>query len=167
MRIFLTGYMGSGKTLTGQILAERLNLDFIDLDHLFESKYHMTIPHFFRKYGEDLFRVLEQRILADNAERDQMVMSTGGGTPCFYNNMQLMNDHGITIYLKVPIETLYNRLLRSNKKRPLLSTGGEDLKSQIIRQLAERESYYNQAKIIIEDADHDMDDLLEKIEQVR
>ncbi|MCX6235150.1 MAG: AAA family ATPase [Bacteroidetes bacterium] len=164
MRIFFIGYMGSGKTQTGRLLAERMNLEFLDIDHLFEEKYRISISAFYKKYGEELFRTLEHKLLRDNLHHDNMVMSVGGGTPCFHDNIQLMNDHGITVYLKVPAEELYHRLSTSRKSRPMLyNKTDESLRTHIFNQVAERQLFYAQAKITVEEKGLDIGKLVEMI----
>jgi shikimate kinase len=164
MRIFLIGYMGSGKTLTGGRLAEVLNYEFMDLDHLFEEKYRISVSDFFKKYGEDLFRALEHKLLKENLHHENMVMSVGGGTPCFFDNIRWMNDHGITVYLKASVDELYNRLSRSRKPRPILNNKTDDnLRSHIVRQVAERQSYYNQATITVQEEELDIEKLADTI----
>ena len=164
MRIFLIGYMGSGKTVTGTKLAEALNYEFLDLDLLFEEKYHITINDFFTKYGEDLFRILEHKLLRDHLENDNMVISVGGGTPCFFDNMKWMNEIGLTIYLKTTVDLLYNRLSRSRKPRPILNGKSEDnLKSHIEKQLSERETFYQQATLTVSEEDLDIESLADRI----
>jgi shikimate kinase len=164
MRIFLIGYMGSGKTQTGGLLAERMNLKFLDIDHLFEEKFRISISAFFKKYGEVLFRALEHKLLLDNLHNDNIVMSVGGGTPCFYDNIHLMNDHGITVYLKVPAEELYHRLSTSRMPRPMLyNKADESLRTHILNQVAERQLFYVQAKITVEEEGLDIGKLVEMI----
>ena len=92
--------MGAGKTTAGRELAKTLNLDFIDLDHFIQGRYHKTVSELFAEYGENEFRNIERNILLEVGEFENVVISTGGGTPCFFNNMEYMNNAGQTIYLK-------------------------------------------------------------------
>ncbi len=153
MQIFLTGYMGVGKSTLGKKLAGRLSLGFVDLDNYFEEKFKTSITLFFERFGEDMFRKLENEILVEIIENyREHVISTGGGTPCYFNNMELMNSHGATIYLKLPAAMLSHRLLNSpfRYKRPRLK--GLDKDSMLLTvtaHLAERETFYNRAKLII------------------
>src|SRR5690554_5346297 len=105
-RYFLVGYMGSGKTTLGKKLATSLSLSFVDLDLYIESKYFKTIAQLFEEKGEDEFRVIEKNSLREVCEFENVVISTGGGTPCFFDNMQLMNEKGNTIYLKQSVDDL-------------------------------------------------------------
>ncbi|MEJ5301910.1 MAG: shikimate kinase [Bacteroidales bacterium] len=153
MRIYLVGYMASGKTYTGPRLAEALGYNFLDLDEMFENKYRISIQKFFQKYGESAFRPLERELLHSTFQLQQHVISTGGGTACFFDNMQLMNTYGLTVYLKQSTEALFHRLKLSKKPRPLIKDAGEaELRQQIENHLAERIPYYEQARIIVDAA---------------
>ena len=116
MRIFLVGYMGSGKTRTGKLLARAMHYEFMDIDELFEQRYRISIQDFFRKYDEQLFRKLEHQLLSETILRDQVVYSMGGGTPCFYDNMDMLNRFGLTVYIRMPALALFRRLQESKKK---------------------------------------------------
>ncbi len=149
MKIFLTGFMGSGKTTLGRKLAARLNCDFIDLDQVLESQAGITIPQYFVQFGEDHFRAMESRVLKTMDYPEQAVIATGGGLPCFFNHMQWMNKQGTTIYIKLPPKALAARLENGRTERPLLhQKHGEDLAAFIQEKLAEREACYMQANII-------------------
>jgi len=152
MRIFLIGFMGSGKTTYGRELAERSGKVFIDLDEVIEAEAGKKIPEIFATEGEERFRVLEhealRRILAAT---DEAVIAVGGGTPCYFNNMDLMNDAGTTVYLKHPPEALADYLEEEPGKRPLIAgMDKEELRTYIAGKLKEREPYYRQARIILE-----------------
>lgn len=145
--------MASGKTYTGPRLAEALGYNFLDLDEMFENKYRISIQKFFQKYGEVAFRPLERELLQSTFKLQQHVISTGGGTACFFDNMQMMNTYGLTVYLKQSTEALFQRLKLSKKPRPLIKDAGESgLRQQIENQLAERMPYYEQARIIVDAA---------------
>jgi len=146
-RIFLIGYMGSGKTTVGRLLAARLEYDFIDLDAHIEEKLFKSVSQIFAELGEEKFRLLEQQSLHEVAGFDHVVISTGGGTPCFFDNMAYMNERGITVYLKLTAEELAERLEMSHaNKRPLLAgRKGEELRRFIGEGLEKREPYYDQA----------------------
>ena len=146
-RIFLIGYMGSGKTTVGQLLATQLGYGFIDMDNHIEGKLFKSISQIFTELGEDQFRLLEKQCLHEVAEFDHVVISTGGGVPCFFDNMEYMNKQGITVYLKLSSADLAERLELSHaNKRPLLAgRKGEELLRFISEGLAKREPFYSQA----------------------
>jgi shikimate kinase len=146
-RIFLIGYMGSGKTTVGQLLATQLGYGFIDMDNHIEGKLFKSVSQIFTELGEDQFRMLERQCLHEVAEFDHVVISTGGGVPCFFDNMEYMNKQGVTVYLKLSPADLAERLELSHaNKRPLLADRkGEELLQFISEGLAEREPYYSQA----------------------
>lgn len=146
-RIFLVGYMGAGKTTLGRALAKTLGLQFVDLDCYIEERYHKTIPQIFADKGENGFRELEKRMLHEAGEFENVVISTGGGTPCFFDNMDYMNSQGTTVYLDVPVERLFIRLSIARHKRPLIKEkNDEELRVFISEQLEKREGYYRKAE---------------------
>lgn len=150
-RIFLIGYMGAGKTTIGKKLAQQLDLNPIDLDHFIERRYRCTVSRIFAEEGESKFREIEAKVLDEVANFENVVVSTGGGVPCFYNNMQRMNAAGITIYLKVSPEELAKRLEVGKNARPLIKDKSQDeLQTFISENLVQRETFYNQASIIFE-----------------
>lgn len=145
-RIILTGYMGAGKTTLGYALAKRLQLQFIDLDLYIEERYRKTISQIFAEKGEEGFRLIEQRMLHEVAEFEDVVISTGGGTPCFFDNIEYMNRQGTTVFLDVPIERLFIRLSIARSKRPLIKEkNDEELRTFIEEQLAKRIPHYSKA----------------------
>ena len=147
IRIFLTGYMGSGKTTLGRALAADLNVQFIDLDHYIEQRYRKTIAQLFAENGEDGFRAIERRMLHEVGEFEDVIISTGGGTPCFFDNIEFMNAQGITIYLDVPVERLFIRLCIARSKRPLIKDkDDEELRAFIIEQLEKRAPHSSKAQ---------------------
>ena len=161
MNIYLIGYMYSGKTTIGHKLAVKLGYQWLDLDQLFELTFHTSIPIFFKRYGEEAFRKLEQKLLHETANKDNTVISTGGGTPCYFDNIQWMNQHGTTVYFDVSVETLLRRAAQSKKPRPTLTGMTEEERSQFIRQqLAQRLSFYKKAHIIFPADDPDLDRLV-------
>lgn len=148
-RIFLIGYMGAGKTTVGRKLAKEMNLSFIDLDLYIEGRYHRSIRQLFAERGEEAFRDIEKRLLHEVAEFEDVLVSTGGGTPCFFDNMEFMNMAGITIYLKVSVDELASRLESCKQTRPVLQNrSGEELRSFIKENLEARTAFYEKAKII-------------------
>lgn len=159
-KIFLTGYMGSGKTTAGKKLAAKMDFEFIDLDTFLESEYQMTIPEIFASKGEKEFRAMEHNALKKLIERDNLVIACGGGTPCYYNNMELMNNNGTTVYLKLSADALVNRLLTAKTKRPLIANKTEEeLRAFVNRQLEKREDQYHQAQYTVKGKDLDVEEL--------
>jgi len=150
-RIFLIGYMGSGKTTVGKLLAEALGYSFVDMDTYIEEKQFKTVTQIFAEKGEDEFRLLEQNCLYEVSQFENVVISTGGGTPCFFDNMDFMNKQGITIYLHYTPSELASRLLASHaNKRPLLAyRKGEEISQFVAEGLAKREYYYKKANYSI------------------
>ena len=148
MRIYLVGYMYSGKTSVGKRLARQLGYAFVDLDELFEQRYRISIPDFFSRYDEAAFRKLEREVLLSTADTDNCVVSTGGGTPCFHNNMAFIKAHGLSIYLEASEGTVLNRKAKSKKARPVLDAlSPDELRTFISKQLAERRPFYEQADL--------------------
>lgn len=146
-RIILVGYMGAGKTTVGKALAKALNLQFYDLDWYIESRQHKTVPQIFAERGEEGFRKIEHNMLHEVAEFEDVVISCGGGTPCFFDNMDYMNAQGDVVYLKAAPEVLYRHLLMGKTERPLLKgKSPEELISFITEQLTKREPFYNKAR---------------------
>lgn len=147
MRIYLVGYMYSGKSTVGRRLAQALGMRFVDTDTLFEERYHTTIPLFFHRYDEAAFRQLERQVLHTTAEMDDVVVATGGGTPCHADNMDWINAHGVSIHLDVSLPCLLQRASLSRHARPLLAEmTDEEREAHIRRQLAERLPVYAQAR---------------------
>jgi shikimate kinase len=150
MRIYLLGYMGSGKTTVSRRLATALGLDALDLDVLFEEKFKIEIATFFKKYDESLFRKLESQLLKETLNLDNVVIATGGGTPCFYDNMDWMNKNGLTVYLRVHPLTAASRLSASKKKRPLVINKTQlELLDFVKEHMRQRNIYYSQADLIV------------------
>ena len=152
MKIFLIGFMGSGKSTLGKELAEKLNLSYIEADMLIEQQSGMTIPDIFSKEGEAHFRILEKNLLQHLQLADQCVIATGGGMPCHHQNIDTMNRLGMTIWLDVDEEVLVERLENQKAHRPLLFHTA-DLKTQIHQLLQERQSYYEKAKYKVRNPD--------------
>lgn len=149
-RIYLVGFMGSGKSTAGKRLARVLGYRFADLDKMIEEHYKTSIPLLFEQYDEEAFRLLEQKMLHSTQELTGTVIATGGGTPAFSDNMDFLNRHGLTVYLEMPPKALAERLLKAKKKRPLLKTVTPDeLVSFIGKKLTVRESYYRQAHLTL------------------
>src|ERR1700751_2656126 len=120
MKIFLIGFMGSGKTTLGRKLAARLNYEFIDLDHKLEQKVELSIAEYFTLFGEDSFRKLEAEVLRKTPYSENVIVSTGGGLPCYFDNLDWMKANGKVVYIKVNPKTLADRLETGKEERPLL-----------------------------------------------
>jgi shikimate kinase len=154
MKIFLIGFMGSGKTTFGRKLSKALDYEFIDLDKLIESKAEIGIAEYFEKFGEPAFRELEKSTLQDTKFPDKAIISTGGGTPCFSGNMDWMNNHGITAYLSLPPQALADRLEKGQAERPLIKDlNKNELVGFITEKLASREKFYKKANFIVNGLD--------------
>jgi Shikimate kinase len=148
-RIFIVGYMGSGKTTVGKGLAKSLSLSFVDVDSYIQNKYRKTISELFAEKGEDAFRKMERQAIREVAAFEDVVISTGGGAPCFFDNMEVMNSAGTTIYIEAEPEELAERLLASKTVRPLIAgKTKEELIPFITKHLAQRERYYNRSHIV-------------------
>jgi len=151
MRIYLIGFMGSGKSTAGKKLANKLGLDFIDLDDLIEQEIGMSISEYFAKYSETKFRETERNKLHQTFSLDNVLISTGGGTPCFYDNMQEINRNSVSVYLKADIPLILSRLKGEKNQRPLIKDKSDDeLREYLSSLLAGREKYYEQAHIIVD-----------------
>ncbi|MBN2174797.1 MAG: AAA family ATPase [Bacteroidales bacterium] len=154
MLIYLVGYMGSGKTTVGKKLSALLNYGFVDLDELIEREYRITIPRIFEKYDEKTFRVIEQKSLQHTFSYTDTLVSTGGGAPCFFDNMEQINRHGISIYLQLSTKSIYHRLIGSKKKRPLLKEKSpEEIMQFIEKTLTFREPFYLKANLTVKGED--------------
>ena len=151
MKYYLVGYMYSGKSTYGRRLAQERQLDFLDLDHAFEQRYHYTVPLFFLRFGEAAFRKLETQMLLSTATLDNIVIATGGGTPCHSGNMDFIIEHGAAIYLRMSVDALVQRAVHSRKPRPLMrGLTPEEIRAKIEIQLQEREPFYLKAPIILD-----------------
>lgn len=150
LRILLIGYMGAGKTTIGKALSDEMNIPFYDLDWYIEARMHRNIKQLFEERGEEGFRKIEQAMLHEVAENENVIIACGGGTPCFFDNMDYMNRQGTTVYLKAIPEVLYAHLKMGKTIRPLLlGKTEEEIGQLIVRQVAERESYYLKAKYVL------------------
>jgi shikimate kinase len=156
--------MGSGKTTVGKKLAYRMSLEFIDLDHIITQKTGEPINETFTHKGEEFFRQLENETLLEIMKKESFLMAVGGGTPCFFNNMDLMNRHGLTIYLKLSPAELYKRLKGRTAHRPLLKGfTNKELFKYITDKLEKRESWYLQSHLIVNEAEQKPGIILRKI----
>ena len=146
-RIIIIGYMGAGKTTVGKALSKELGITFYDLDWYIESRMHKTVAQIFAERGEEGFRKIERNMLHEVAEFEDVIVSCGGGTPCFFDNMEYLNQQGETVYLKADPEVLYGHLLMGKTVRPLLvGKSKEELLTFIHEQLEKREPFYTKAK---------------------
>lgn len=149
--IVIVGFPGAGKTTIGRKIAEQLHLEFVDLDDAIESKYHATIPHIFQQYGEFVFRKCEYQTLREQLMKSNVLISTGGGTPCHGDAMQLIIENSLSVYLKLSEECLIQRLSESKKARPLIKNlDFNGLQSYVKQTMILRSPYYEQAHITIE-----------------
>lgn len=138
--------MAAGKTTLGKALARDLGLQFIDLDHYIENRYRCTVPQLFAERGEEAFRQIERNMLHEVAEFEDVVISTGGGTPCFFDNMDYMNAQGITVFLKASVDVIHTRLTIARTQRPLVANkSADELRQYITDMLERRNPYYTRA----------------------
>lgn len=157
--------MGAGKTTAAKRIATRLGWDVADTDAMFEEKYRISVCDFFHKYDEQLFRKLESEILKSTENMENTVVSTGGGLACFFDNMDWMNQHGLTVFMRISPEAAADRILHSKRKRPLTDNKTEEELAEYIRHhYAERLPFYEQAKIIVKSEDFDLENLIKLIE---
>ena len=148
MIYYLVGYMGCGKSTVAKEIGNKYNVKVVDTDTEIEKRLGMPIKEVFDVYGEDYFRTVETQVLKQiTEENDNCIVSCGGGLPCFNNNMEYINTHGISLYIKVSTEELISRLSKLEiEKRPILID--KDITSFIPKQLKEREHFYNKSKYI-------------------
>ena len=157
--------MSSGKTHRGKLISRRLNIPFFDLDEQIEAAEGRSISEMFLHQGEEYFRRKEKEVLHIISEsHDTFLMSCGGGTPCYYNNIDYMNKSGITVWISSSIDTMHQRLLKDRKKRPVLSgLSDEQLRSYIIKKFSDRKIYYEQAAVIIDEETISDDDFIQQL----
>jgi shikimate kinase len=167
MKIFLIGFMGCGKSTTGKKLAKRLGYDFIDLDHEMEKQTGSTIANYFALHGEDAFRQLESGTLKEFDYPTNCVVATGGGAPCYFDNMDWMNSNGLTVYINMSPAALAQRLEKGRAKRPLLrDLSEEQLIAFIEGKLAERDGFYSRASMIVNGVNLSADNLGDQLLRV-
>lgn len=163
-RIYLIGFMGSGKTSLVKRLANKLGYEWRDIDADIESATEMDIPAIFSEHGEDYFRKLEAQFLRTTGLEENMVVSCGGGTPCFEGNMLWMNENGITIYLEMTPKAIYSRIKDQLETRPLLQKIPEDkLLDHITEMLEQRLPFYEQSQLTISGLTYKLPELVETI----
>lgn len=150
-RIILVGYMGSGKTTVGKALSKETGMMFYDLDWYIESRMRKSVSQLFAERGEEGFRKIEYNMLHEVAEFEDVIISCGGGTPCFFDNMDYLNQQGDVVYLKATPETLYKHLLMAKVERPLLKgKSPEELIAYITEHLKERAPFYEKARHVLD-----------------
>jgi shikimate kinase len=165
MKIFLIGFMGSGKTYWGQLLSQKLSIPFFDMDEQVVSHEGKSIVEIFVEKGEEHFRLLEKDVLHIITEsHDNFVMACGGGLPCYFNNIDYMNQSGTTVWINTPVDTLFQRLISEKESRPLIKgLTNEQLKGYISKKFADRRIYYEQADVVIDEDPVHLEKLVEKI----
>jgi shikimate kinase len=147
MKIVLIGMPGSGKSTLGKKISNAFGMSFIDSDEYIENKYRTDIPTLFQKYGETAFRKLEHEVLKEILPLDNFILATGGGLPCFNGNMELIKQSAVSVYLKVPVKMLLQRLIAAKKKRPLtIGKNSDELFEYLQKTFSEREQCYQSAQ---------------------
>jgi shikimate kinase len=166
-RIYIVGYMGAGKTTAARRLAQRMGWEVVDTDALFEEKYKISVNDFFNKYDEPLYRKLESEVLKATESLDHVVVSTGGGTACFFDNMDWMNQHGLTVFLRISPQAAVDRVIHSRHKRPLVEGKSEEELTEFVNQhYASRLPFYEQARITAKSEDFDIESLMKAIKDI-
>ena len=171
IRIFLTGYMGAGKTTLGKAFARDMNIPFIDLDWYIEERFHKSISELFSTRGEKAFRELEKAMLHEVGEFENVIISTGGGTPCFFDNMEFMNERGKTVFLDVDPGVLFRRLRIAKQQRPILQNKDDDeLHAFIDEALARRKEHYSKARYHFDasqlESHHQIEESVQKLKEL-
>ena len=165
MKIFLIGFMGCGKTHWGRLLSEKLKVPFFDLDEKIAEHEGRSIAEIFAREGEEYFRLLEKDVLHLLTEsHESFVMATGGGTPCFYNNIDYLKKQGTVAWINCSTDCLYQRLVKEKPARPLISNiPDEELKDYIVKKYSGRKIYYQQANVILPEENISIENLVNKI----
>ncbi len=165
MKIFLIGFMGSGKTHWGRLLSEKLGIRFFDLDEQVTEHAGKSVVEIFATEGEEQFRLMEKDVLHIITEsHDSFVMACGGGSPCYFNNIEYMNLSGTSVWINAPLEVLFQRLLSEKDKRPLIKDlSDEQLRNFIAKKFSDRKIYYEQADVTVDEEPVQLDGLINKI----
>ena len=159
--------MGAGKTTTARRLAQRMGWEVVDTDALFEEKYKISVNDFFNKYDEPLYRKLESEVLKATESLEHVVVSTGGGTACYFDNMEWMNQHGLTVFMRISPQAAVDRVIHSRHKRPLAEGKSEEELTEFVnRHYASRMQFYEQAQITVKSEDFDLEDAIKKISEL-
>ena len=158
--------MGAGKTTAARRLAHRLGWEVADTDALFEEKYKSSVNDFFNKYDEPLYRKLESEVLKATESLENTVISTGGGTACYFDNMEWMNQHGLTVFMRISPQAAVDRVIHSRHKRPLVEGKSEEELTEFVnRHYASRKPFYEKAQITVKSENLDLDDLMKAIKE--
>ena len=166
MRIFIIGFMGSGKSTWGRMIAEKMGLTFYDLDEMIEKRVNLKINNIFERKGESYFRKIEAVALRELYVQDNFVLACGGGTPCYYDNMSFINSQGVSVWMNTPKQIMATRLLEEAENRPLIrNLSPSKLQEFIDDKLEERLQYYNQAQLVIDPSEITIDDLILQLQQ--
>jgi shikimate kinase len=168
-KVILIGYMGSGKSVIAKKISKKIGFDYLELDYLIEENENKSIAEIFKTKGELYFRKIENQLFKEVlSNQSDFVISTGGGTPCYFDNHNLLNSENcISIYLKASIDTLYNRLLTEKDKRPLIADLNPlEMKEFIAKHLFERSYFYNQATYKVTVDEKDMEEITSEIEKL-
>jgi shikimate kinase len=166
MKIFLIGFMGSGKTTWAKTLSDKMCIPCFDLDEIIEKRANLKINDIFDRKGEQYFRKLEAVCLRELHETESFILACGGGTPCYYDNMLVMNALGITVWMNTPKEVMASRLLAEAGQRPLVNgLSPEKLQEFIEDKLEERLQFYNQAQMVIDPTEIAPDDLIKQLQK--
>lgn len=168
MIITLVGYMGTGKSHISNILSNKLNFKLFDLDQEISNKFELSIAEIFKNHGEIFFRKAEKETLNEIlSSEEHLILSVGGGTPVYYDNMESINDKSISIYLRTGVSTLTERLKKNKQKRPLIAKiADEDLPEFIAKHLFERNPFYSKAHYIVDTDQKTTEEVAEEIIQI-
>lgn len=163
-RVVLLGFPGSGKSTIAKALARLFHFRAVDLDTEIEKHFHTTIPFFMQKYGEDIFRKCEYQLLLETLTWENIVLATGGGTPCFFDAISKIKNDSISVYIQMSVKSLHSRLSSSKKRRPLIENkDSAELLEYIEKTLAVREPYYMQADLTVKGESIDIRELAEAL----
>jgi shikimate kinase len=164
-KIVLLGFSGAGKSTIAKKIASHFNFSVLDTDKMLEEKYKISVYDIFEKYGENVFRQLEYKTLTEALQQEHVVIATGGGAPCFFDSMKIINEAAFSVYIEMSIKSLVQRLLHAKVTRPLTKDKTEEeLFVFIAAQMAERASIYKQAHLTVKGENLDLEELLENLE---